>query len=291
MSWTILRTRSRKNAVGVARHPALLSGPVAGEWSGEPATCVNDFRCTSRTRRWFFATVLTCCVGIEAPAAGLEWDSLEKRYVAQPGEEEAALTFAVTNRTDHSVEIRSTATSCNCTVATPPRKPWLIKPGATETLDVRVDLRSRRGGLTKTVYVDTSEGEQRLLVHVQIPPPPAVRREMNLITAQADRQAILRGDCASCHVKPTIGRKGAELFQTACGICHTAEHRASMVPDLTVAKVLRDAAYWNKWIREGAEGTLMPAFDRAHQGSLDDEQIKSLVTYLLENLSTEPETK
>jgi mono/diheme cytochrome c family protein len=235
--------------------------------------------------------VLTCCLVAEIHAAGLEWDALEKRYDAQPGEEEAALKFSVTNKTDHPVEIRSTATSCNCTVATPPRKPWFIEAGATETLEVVVDLRSRRGGLTKTVYVDTSEGEQMLLVHVQIPPPPAVRREMNLITAQADRQAVLRGECASCHVAPTIGKKGAELFRTACGICHTAEHRASMVPDLMVAKVPRNAAYWNKWIREGAEGTLMPAFDRAHEGSLDDDQIKSLVAYLLENLPTEPAMK
>jgi mono/diheme cytochrome c family protein len=164
----------------------------------------------------------------------------------------------------------------------------MIEPGATETLQVKVDLRGRRGGLTKTVYVDTSEGEELLRVHVQIPLPPAMRREMNLLTAQADRQAVLRGDCASCHVAPTVGKTGAELFQTACVICHAAEHRASMVPDLMVAKAPRDAAYWDKWIREGAQGTLMPAFDRAHEGSLDDEQIKSLVDYLMKHLPTQP---
>jgi mono/diheme cytochrome c family protein len=235
--------------------------------------------------------ILTFFLAAETHAAGLKWDALEKRHIAEPGEEEAKLTFSVTNEMDHPVEIRSTATSCSCTVATPPRKPWLIAPGGTETLQVTVDLRNRRGGLSKTVYVDTSEGEQMLLVHVQIPPPPEVRREMNLITAQADRQAVLRGDCASCHVAPTVGKKGAELFQTACGICHTAEHRASMVPDLALAKVARDAAYWNKWIREGGEGTLMPAFDQAHEGSLDNEQIQSLVTYLLEHLPTQPATK
>ena len=206
-------------------------------------------------------------------------------------EEEAALAFSVTNRTDHDVVINSTATSCHCTVAEPPRTPWIIEPGATEALKVTVDVRGKRGSLTKTIYVDTSEGEQLLLVHVNIPPPKAVRREMNLIMAQADRQAVLKGDCASCHVTPTIGKKGAELFQTACVICHAAEHRASMVPDLMVAKGPRDAAYWRKWIREGADGTLMPAFAQEHGGSLDEEQIASLITYLVENLPTAPAGK
>jgi mono/diheme cytochrome c family protein len=155
-------------------------------------------------------------------------------------------------------------------------------------LSVVVDLRGRRGTLTKTVYVDTSSGEEILRVHVHIPPSPELRREMNLTLAQGDRQAVLRGDCASCHVAPTVGKKGAELFQTACVICHAAQHRASMVPDLMVAKVKRDATYWEKWIREGADGTLMPAFAKTHGGPLDDEQVASLIAYLVEHLPTAP---
>jgi cytochrome c5 len=221
-------------------------------------------------------------------AAGLKWDSVEKNYDAKIGEEEAVIVFAVTNTTDHPVEIRETSTSCHCTVAVPPRKPWLIQPGSTEELKVTVDLRSRRGGLTKTVYVDTTEGEELLLVHVEIPVSPALQREMNTVLARGDRQSILRGDCATCHVEPTVGKMGAELFQTACLICHGAEHRASMVPDLTSAKTSRDAAYWEKWIREGANETLMPAFDRSRGGSLDEEQIKSLVEYLSATMASEP---
>jgi cytochrome c553 len=221
-------------------------------------------------------------------AAALAWNAREITHVAAVGEEDARLTFAVTNSSERPVEIKSVGTSCHCTVALPPRKPWVIAPGATETLAVTVDLRGRRGGLTKTIYVDTSEGEELLLVHVQIPPPLAVQRQMNLITAQADRQAVLHGECASCHVAPTVGKKGAELFRTACVICHGEEHRASMVPDLRVAKVQRDAEYWNKWIREGAEGTLMPAFDRTRRGSLDEDQIVSLVEYLTQHFASEP---
>ena len=229
-----------------------------------------------------------CHVSANATAAGLEWDAREKSYTAKEDEEEAELVFSVTNRSEQAIEIKSVATSCNCTVGVAPRQPWIIAPGGADSLRVRVDLRSRRGGLTKTVYVDTTVGEELLRVHVQVPPPPAVRREMNQLAAKADRQAVLRGDCASCHVAPTVGKTGAELYQTACVICHGLEHRASMVPDLRVANGKRDAAYWEKWIREGAEGTLMPAFDQAHGGSLEDKQIKSLVDYLLVHLPTAP---
>ena len=153
---------------------------------------------------------------------------------------------------------------------------------------VVVDLTSRRGMLNKTIYVETSEGEQTLLVHVDVPPPPEIQREINQDLARTDRQAVLRGDCASCHVAPAVGKKGAELFVAACGICHTAPNRASMVPDLMQPTVKRDAAYWETMIREGRDKTLMPAFEQARGGSLDDGQIKSLVAYLLENLPTEP---
>lgn len=238
---------------------------------------------------WAFALILPLLArGIDTGPHTLTWDAFEKSYVAKPGEEEAKFTFTATNKSDHPIRIVRTATSCHCTAAVQPRDPWIIEPGTSDELSVLVDLRSRRGGLTKTIYVETSDGEEMLLVHVQVPPPPAIQREMNMMLAQADRQAVLRGDCATCHVAPTVGKHGAELFTAACLICHGAVHRASMVPDLMQPKTARDAAYWEKWVREGGEGTLMPAFAKEHGGPLDDEQIKSLVDYLTTNLPKEP---
>jgi mono/diheme cytochrome c family protein len=238
---------------------------------------------------WLFAVILPLMVrGIDTGAHTLTWDAFEKSYVAKPGEEEAKFTFTATNKSDHPSRIVRTATSCHCTAAVQPRDPWIIEPGASDELTVLVDLRSRRGGLTKTIYVETSDGEEMLLVHVQVPPPPAIQREMNMMLAQSDRQAVFRGDCASCHVTPTVGKKGAELFTAACLICHGAVHRATMVPDLMKPKTERTAAFWEQWIRHGGEGTLMPAFAREHGGPLDDEQIKSLVEYLITNLPKEP---
>jgi hypothetical protein len=49
---------------------------------------------------------------------------------------------------------------------------------------------------------------------------------------------------------------------------------------------LRDRAgtftrdYWLGWIRNGKEGSLMPAFDSRKGGPLTDEQVESLADYL-----------
>jgi cytochrome c553 len=227
-----------------------------------------------------------------APAANpLVWDATEKTCDAKPGDPAANFAFTVRNTSDRPVAILEITTSCHCTTATPPRWPWTLAPGETGTLRVTIDLRSRYGALNKTVYIDASTGYQQLFLTVHAPLPPAVRRDMNLAAAQLDRQTILRGDCASCHVKPAVGRQGAELFQAACAICHGAKTRASMVPDLAVATTRRDAAYWRRWISEGRENTLMPAFARDRGGFLDAGQIDSLVAYLLKALPTAPAAK
>lgn len=218
----------------------------------------------------------------------LVWDALEKAYDAKPGEAESVIAFTVTNRSKQTVEVRSAVASCRCTNVVFPRTPWLIAPGASDTLVVHTDLRSRRGGLHKTIYLDTTAGEEILSVNIKVPPPPAMQREMNLQVAQADRQAVLHGDCATCHVTPALGKHGADLFAAACLICHGAGHRAEMVPDLFKPTTTRDAAYWNKWIRERGDKVLMPDWDQAHGGPLDEKQIESLVAFLTANLPSQP---
>jgi Cytochrome c, mono- and diheme variants len=235
--------------------------------------------------RRFIALVVAgvCAVeawAIERTVEGIEWDALEKRVEAEAGQVNAEFLFELKNTGAEPLEILDLSTSCSCSAAIMREQPWVIAPGASDEVRVVMDLRSRRGGLTKTVYVMTNRGEQLLLVHANVPPPPAVQREMNMMMAQADRQAVLRGDCARCHVTPAEGKHGKELFEVACQICHGAEHRASFVPDLAVAKEGRDAAYWENWIRNGAEGTMMPAFAKERGGFLDDGQVASLVGYL-----------
>lgn len=243
--------------------------------------------------------LFSCLLALVACVAGaaaeqnnpLAWDALEKTHTAKPGEEVAEFAFTVRNTGDSAVEILELRPSCGCTVAEMPQKPWVLEPGASGTFRATADFRGKQGKFSKSIHVASTAGAQLLQVHVIIPETEETRRARGQQLAAVDRQAVFRGDCARCHVEPTRGKQGAELFAAACGICHTAEHRAAMVPDLAVARGPRDEAYWTKWIGEGKPRTLMPAFAAEHGGPLSGEQIRSLVQFALERLPRAPETR
>jgi mono/diheme cytochrome c family protein len=243
---------------------------------------------------------------VPAPAAvqdpnTLKWSSESIDYNAKPGEQSAPFTFIVTNVSTNAVSINSLRTSCGCTVAQLPTTPYNLLPGSNVPINVTMDLRGKSGSVTKTVSVDTSAGFKSLLVKVNIPgePAPAVAatprapgqgmdRAKNIQNALADRQAVFKGDCVSCHVEKGKGKMGQELYAASCGICHDAEHRAAMVPDLKVPRTQRDLAFWQKWIMEGKPGTMMPAFAQIHGGPLTQDQIDSLTIYLYQNYPKVP---
>jgi mono/diheme cytochrome c family protein len=152
-------------------------------------------------------------------------------------------------------------------------------------IPISMDLRGKTGVVTKGVTIYTDRGQKVVLVKATILPGDntmgALDRERNQQLALADPQAIFKGDCARCHVEPVIGKMGKELYTTACGICHEAEHRASMVPDLHALKVTPNEDYWRMFITQGKPGTLMPGFAQAKGGPLSEMQINSLVAYLV----------
>jgi mono/diheme cytochrome c family protein len=102
--------------------------------------------------------------------------------------------------------------------------------------------------------------------------------------AVLDRQQVFKGQCASCHAAPTIGKTGQDLFVAACEICHDpkgpGESRAGMVPDLHALKHPTDYDFWKSIITIGKPGTLMPAFGSVAGGPLTDEQVESLARTL-----------
>jgi len=109
----------------------------------------------------------------------------------------------------------------------------------------------------------------------------AMDREANQKLAIADRQGVFRNDCARCHAEPAKGKLEQPLFTAVCGVCHEAEHRATMVTDLKTLKYPTTPEIWRNWITHGKPGSLMPAFAMAEGGPLTDEQITSLVNYLV----------
>ena len=106
-------------------------------------------------------------------------------------------------------------------------------------------------------------------------------RDFNLSVAKANRQAVFGGDCARCHFLPTAGQLWETLYQTACGICHDAPHRASFVPALGDLRRPADRDYWRTMVVAGKHGTLMPGFSTDMGGPLTRPQIDSLVEYLV----------
>ncbi|HEX7654797.1 MAG TPA: cytochrome c, partial [Verrucomicrobiae bacterium] len=105
-------------------------------------------------------------------------------------------------------------------------------------------------------------------------------KEAGIAAAKLDRQAIFKGDCASCHLKNVAGRYGLELYRQACAICHEAEPRATMVPDLNHLNLPTNVEFWRTWITYGKPGSLMPAWSISQGGPLNDMQIASLAQYL-----------
>jgi len=236
-------------------------------------------------------------IAATAPEAGappaqrvhpLVWDEPRKTFAAQPGQTEVDFRFSVTNTSDRPVLIREIRTSCGCTLAEMPKSPWVLEPGGQGSFRATVDIRGRHGHFSKTMLVASDAGGQVLGVAVDIPPAPKLSREENLQLAATDRQAVFRGACYSCHVEPIGGKQGERLYQAACSICHDAEPRATMVPDLMTVREPRDAAWWRSWIGEGRANTLMPGFAEQHGGPLSDAQVESLVEFALGRFPTAP---
>ena len=193
---------------------------------------------------------------------------------------------AATNSVTVPVTILSVHPSCGCTTAELPPVPWTIPPGSNGTIKLSVNLAGKAGTLFKTVNVTTEKGKKDLLLRINIAPPPPVpemteeQRAAGIAAAKVDRQAVFKGDCASCHLPKVEGKYGQQLFDAICAVCHQAKDRATMVPDLANLQVPTSEEFWRAWITSGKAGSLMPAFASSQGGPLNDLQIASLATYL-----------
>lgn len=232
----------------------------------------------------------------------LTFDATFKEIYPDAGLEKGELFFNVKNDTDKPVTITQIRPSCGCTLAESPDLPWTLNPGDGDRIDLSINLKGKRGTLTKSVSVYSSAGRKYLTFKVHLPDPTKDTahgkvaqmsmsdRLRNMQIAAKDRQAIFKGECKSCHYDAALNQKGEDLFVAACGICHETPNRATMVPDLSVAKagVARNEAYWTLWITNGKAGTLMPAFHHGQGGPLTDDQIKDLAGYMVKRF---PDTK
>lgn len=222
---------------------------------------------------------------------GLVLDAALKEYTVKPGEDSVGFTFAVKNISAKEIVINQVRTSCGCTIAKLPSQPWKLAPGEGGNIQLTVDVRGKTGELVKTATIDTATSFKEMTFKVNIPATAtgaglAANRTRNMELAVADRQAVFKGDCAKCHAAPSVGQVGAGLYVSACSVCHDAEHRATMVPDLHSLNHPTDRDFWRAMIVHGKPGTLMPAFAVGQGGPLTDKQIDSLVDYLVNEFAS-----
>jgi len=228
----------------------------------------------------------------------LTWDAIAKVHHSKLDELDVGFEFHFQNKTDKEVLIKRAISSCGCTVAKLPKLPWVIKPAQKGSVPVTMDLRGKSGVITKTIQLVTDRGIIPLKARVAIGlvSGPSMKRSKeeraaNLRAAAANRQAIFAGKCVECHVVPTIGKRGKQLYATACGICHESKTRAPFVTDLRLLANGKDREYWQQWIAESKPNSLMPAFAKQHGGTLDNNQIKTLVAYLTRIFPRELKTR
>ena len=220
----------------------------------------------------------------------LAWDATMKTTNVPADAANAHFVFYFTNVAMEAgvpipVTILDVHPSCGCTTAELPPRPWLLPPGTNAQIGVTVNLAGKFGTIVKTVHIKTDQGSRDLIVQISILPPVVpvltdAERARQMQIAKADRQAVFKNDCVTCHVNPGQYKYSKALYDADCGICHDAEHRASMVPDLRSLKVATNDEFWRTWIAHGKPGTFMPAFATSDGGPLSDMQIASLVQYL-----------
>ena len=225
------------------------------------------------------------------PDGILTWDSTTKATNVVADTAFANFVFNFSNVSTNPVVILSVRPSCGCTTTKLPSLPWTIAPGASGQMEASVNLAAKSGTLYKSLMVYTDRGSKMLMLTITIKPfvMPVLSeadRARNVKTAQADRQAVFKGDCMTCHVKRGEGKYGQDLYAADCAICHDGEHRATMVPDLHALKTPTNFEFWRIWITHGKPGSLMPAFATSDGGPLSDMQISSLASYLNESIKS-----
>lgn len=176
-------------------------------------------------------------------------------------------TFTFENRGIADLLIKEVTTSCGCTAALVSSN--VIKPGETGQIKVSYDSQGRAGKVSRTITIvsnDPVEPIKELTITATV--------DSSMHTAFKVNESLFSDKCGGCHFNPAIGKQGKELYNAVCAFCHG--RTASGIDKL---KVISGDKLGNI-IKNGIEGTEMPAWIKELNGPLDDNQINSLISYI-----------
>jgi mono/diheme cytochrome c family protein len=230
------------------------------------------------------------------PDGVLAWNGTMLSTNVSANADKANFLIEFTNISPDKVAILDVHPSCGCTTAELPSL-QVIPPGGSEQIPTSVNLNvtGTDGTLFKSVKITTDKGFKDIYLKISFEPvTPQVMSDEDrarfVKISRADRQAIFKNDCADCHVKKGEGKYGKALYDADCAICHEADPRAMMVPDLSKLKVPTNLDFWRQWVAHGKPGSLMAAFSQAEGGPLNDMQISSLAAYLNQQFPSKVES-
>ena len=162
-------------------------------------------------------------------------------------------SLKVENRGTGTLKILGVKPSCGCTTIKIPKRK--LGPGESTIIPFVVDTRGKVGKVKKNIKIySNSTGP----AHIE---PIAFHVLPKMKEGETNLDFILEPPCASCHIDPAVGKKGSELFEAICKICHATTLRSKSQKGL------------KEIITRGLPKEGMPAFG----DDLSERQINSLV--------------
>lgn len=183
-------------------------------------------------------------------------------------------SYKLTNVGDRAYKLIRAVPSCGCTVAVVDTS--LIEPGKSTSVNVVYNSAGKAPGLfSKTVTVITNQpfnGTVHLAFHGKM-----VASGVHGMDRSVDVHMIFQGQCANCHSLPGFQKKGWQLYNATCAVCHNSKIKGNIISDLTEARAhsIGELAL-GRIISNGIPGTNMPAFSKQSGGPLSPDQVSSL---------------
>ncbi len=147
-----------------------------------------------------------------------------------------------------------------------------LKPDEKGQITVSVNTSGKFGKLSKSVKVYSNDPDNPVyILYVTM----YVKDSIHI--KEYSPVEIFSEGCRSCHVERGKGKKGIALFRADCIMCHRTGKSASSLTEMRK----QSSDYIIYAIKAGVDNSSMPGFDIKNGGPLSEDEIESLVSFIL----------